>query len=108
MIHRYKRCVGITLFRWRQRQLEVWFCPRCEDIEPHCHPNIDSLIRLLWGTMKGTIGDKRGWVDFWRPYSIPAGVMHAAEIHSFTIFVNWEKWRNDIPVSSAAVDFTAV
>ena len=112
MIRRYKRCVGLALFRWNRRQLEIWFCPAGTEIEPHTHPHIDSTIRLLWGGMRGTIGDHEGYVDmedFFRPFHVPAGVRHSAHIgQGLTIFANWEVWRGDIPITSAAEDFTAV
>ena len=105
------------LFRWGRRQLEVWLCPAGEQIDPHVHSSIDSTIRLLWGCMQGQIADKKGWVtawsmwqkhDFFRPFTIPAGVKHSASIAEFTIFLNWENWRGEMPITSAAEDFTAV
>ncbi len=81
-------------------------------IESHIHQKIDSVIRILWGSMRGQIGDKRGVVtdlhDWLRAFHIPAGVVHSAYICEFTVFMNWERWTGDLPVKSAVDDFTAV
>lgn len=96
------------LFRCGRRQLEIWFCPYGVHIEPHSHPHIDSTIRMLWGDMDGTIGERRGWVQWWKPYLIPAGTVHSAKLWAFTIFTNWERWTGEEPITSAVEDFTAL
>jgi hypothetical protein len=62
--------------------------------------------------MDGSIGERSGWVtdqEHWgKPFHVPAGVMHCAKIWAFTIFINWEQWRHDVPLTSAADDFSAV
>lgn len=108
MIARHNRCVGVILFRFGTRQLELWWAPKGEFIEPHSHKHIDSTLLFLWGSINGSIGDKSGQVsyrDALRCFSIPAGVKHSAVVLSrFCLFLNWEKWttRN---VTSAAIDF---
>lgn len=108
MIEKHNRCIGVKLFRFRQWQLEMWFCPRKEVIEPHSHRNIDSTLIFLWGRITGTIGDKTGPVsyrDIFRRFPIPAGVTHTATVHSpFCVFLNWERWKTS-DVTSAALDF---
>lgn len=108
MIERHNRCIGIKLFRYGKFQLELWFAPRGEMIEPHCHPHIDCSLTFLWGSIVGTIGNKTGPVsyrDILRSFSIPAGVTHSAEVKSaFCLFLNWEKWKSET-VTSASIDF---
>lgn len=108
LVARHNRCVGITLFQWKRRKLEVWFIPKDEVIEAHKHDHIDSSIRLLFGYMTGQIADVRGHVIPWRAYPVPAGMKHSAVTSTFVIFANWERWTGDAEVTSAAVDFTAV
>lgn len=112
ILRRHNRCRGIVLFRWKRRQVEIWFCPKREEIEPHKHNNIDSTIVLLAGDMWGRIGDVRdgecGRVKRWTDYYVPAGMEHTATVGRFALFLNFEKWINDVPVTSAATDFSAV
>jgi hypothetical protein len=108
-MHRHNGCIGITLFRFGRRQLEVWYCPGGEVIKTHCHEKIDSTLIILAGEMEGTIGSrtgKTGWYDFLRRFRVPRGVLHSAKITGrFCIFANYERWTGR--PSSAAVDFTA-
>lgn len=110
MIERHNRCIGVKLFRLGVWQLELWFAPRGEFIEPHSHRQIDSTLVFLWGHILGTIGDKTGTVsyrDALRRFAIPAGVTHSATVYSpFCLFLNWEKWKTS-NITSAAIDFHA-
>ena len=105
---RHNRCRGITLFQWGRKKLEIWFVPADEEIESHKHINIDSSIRLLFGSMTGQIAEVRGIVKRWRAYQVPSGTPHSAVTSTFVIFSNWETWTGDCRMTSAATDFTAV
>jgi len=110
VINRHNRCIGLTLFRFRRRKLELWFCPSYEIIPDHVHEHIDSTIIMLAGGMWGRIGTRSryvGWLDMFRSFSIPKGVSHSAITGAFAVFANWEKWDTD-DVTSAAKDFKAV
>lgn len=108
MIHRHNKCVGLTLFRFGKRQLEIWWCPKGEEIESHIHQNIDSTLIILGGEMDGWIGSRHGrtgWYDFLRRFHVPAGTPHRAKVTgSFCLFANYERWS--CKPSSAAIDFT--
>lgn len=110
MIKRHNGCRGLTLWRWGRFQIELWFAPKGEVIEPHIHSRIDSSIVFLVGSMVGTIGGKTGlleWpADCFRRFNVPAGVKHSATITAFCMFANVERWKGD--VTSAADDFTAL
>lgn len=107
MIHRHNRCIGLILIRIGTRQLELWFCPRGEVIEPHSHPHIDSTLIILGGEMDGDINGRRGktgWYDFLRRFKIPAGTVHSAVVTGrFCLFANYERWVGK--PTSAAIDF---
>lgn len=107
MINRHNGCIGITLFRIGRRQLEIFYCPKGEVIEPHVHRNINSTLIMLGGGLDGKIGDrsgKTGWHDFLRRFHIPAGTVHSATvIGRFCLFANYEKWNGN--PTSAATDF---
>lgn len=112
MINRHNKCVGLTIFRLGRRQLELWYCPQGEIIEPHVHNKIDSTLIILGGSMTGYIGERHGrigWRDFLRFFFIPAGVVHGANITGrFCLFANFETWRKGDALTSAAIDFDAV
>lgn len=105
MIRKHKRCRGLRIWKWNSLQVEVWFCPSFEYIEPHVHERIDSTIVMLLGDMAGTIGKETGLVRHWKRYRVPAGVKHSASVGLFCIFANVERWQGE--PTSAADDFTA-
>lgn len=112
IFRRHNRVRGVRIWKWGTFQIEVWFCPKEEFIEPHVHQRIDSTLVLLAGEMLGTIRDKTGWVrcpeDRFRKFHVPAGTVHSAKIGRFCVFANIERWGWTGDVTSAADDFTAV
>ena len=106
-MRKHKRCRGIRLWKWGRFQIELWWFPQSEEIEPHVHKHIDSNIVLLYGVMSGNIGGQNGFPRTWKGYPVPAGVIHSAKAYTNCIFINIERWTSD-DVTSAAVDFTAV
>lgn len=108
MIHRHNRCLGLTLFRWGRRQVEIWFCPKGEIIERHSHAKIDSRIILMCGRMFGDIGTRYGHPRKFKSYLIPAGTGHGAKVERRCIFLNIETWKPRASVTSAAIDFESV
>jgi hypothetical protein len=106
VITRFQRCVGIKFFRLWRWQLEVWFCPRGEVIPLHSHQQCDSRITHWWGNVEWMLGDRRrtlgsqnvGWTRH-----VPAGHVHGAKCHTFSVFSNLEIWTGQ--PTSAAVDF---
>lgn len=47
-IHRYGPCIGITLFRFRRRQVELWWAPTDYATPEHSHENSDGEFLILW------------------------------------------------------------
>lgn len=105
-MRKHNRCRGIRLWKWNSFQIEVWFCPKDEEIEPHIHERIDSKIILLFGYMTGKIAETRGCVKVFQSYPVLAGTSHSAVTSTFCIFMNVERWQGK--PTSAAEDFTAV
>jgi len=107
LIHRHNRCLGLKLFRYRKTQIEIWFCPKGEQIEPHTHLEADITIVPLAGRMAGRIGERcgiAGWSDIFRRFCVPRGTVHSARMLSPCIFMGIERWNTDL-ISSAATDF---
>lgn len=105
-MRRHGRCRGLRIWKWNNFQIEVWFCPEDEEIEPHFHKHIDSKIVLLFGCMMGKIAEVRGHVKKFKAYPVPAETVHSAVMITACIFANIERWQGE--PSSAAEDFTAV
>ena len=106
MISRFQRCVGFRLFRLFRWQLEIWCRPKGEVIPLHVHEHCDSRITHWVGNVEWMMGDKRRTLSInnigWTRH-VPAGAVHGAKVHSFSIFTNLEKWTGR--PSSAAEDF---
>lgn len=105
---KYRGCRGFCLFKLGRIQVELWLCPRGENIYPHVHEHIDSTIIVLKGRLWGEIGKRFGTAKKFKSYHIPAGVRHAASMSGYTSvwFINIERWTCD--PTSAADDFTTV
>lgn len=56
-INRYNRCRSLS-FAIRCFQVEFWFCPKGEVIPEHRHPQIDSYVLALAGSMRWKLGDR--------------------------------------------------
>lgn len=105
MILRHGRCLGLRLFRWGRKQLEVWFAPMDERIEGHCHTQFDSKIVLIFGRAWGWNGSKTGNLKKFKVYDVPTQCWHSAYVFNSCVFFNLETWTGDKPMSSACVDF---
>lgn len=108
MIFRHNRSWGLLIHRWRKKQIEVWFCPKGEVIDPHVHRHVDSRIIWLGGKMFGMIANRSkmlGWKDIFTSYLIPRNVVHSGVIvGAFCAFANIETWDTN-QITSAATDF---
>lgn len=107
MIVRHNRCRGLKLWKWGHTQIELWWCPGGEVIEPHTHEEFDGLIVYLFGSMVFWTPTKRraiGWRDFLKTLKIPSGLAHGAIGRKpGCLFLNFERWKN--APTSAATDF---
>lgn len=112
MMIRSHGCFGLKLFRWKRKQLELWFCPGGTVIPDHVHKQIEVEMLIVAGCMNGRIGDRRGpvgWRDLLRRFYIPSGTVHGATVTGrFCLFASLETWKKGSAVTSAALDFTEV
>lgn len=116
MIKRYESCIGISFPAFRRCKIEVWYAPRGYEIKEHTHPNQDIKLRLLFGHNVRFHRRKRGHVcgeSFWatfrnigKVFTINAGDSHHFEVSNWPlIFLNVEKWKEGVEITSAAEDF---
>lgn len=119
MIERYQRCTGLRMPLWKDRQIELWFCPCGASIPPHVHRHVDSVILYLLGSMRVTVEQttrdvfgplrRRESTGRWMlaVKKIPAGVRHSAKVlGAFAVFLNYERCHGRRV--SAARDFVLV
>jgi len=115
MIHKVGPCWGITLWRWGNRKLELWYAPASYACVEHTHDDADSEITILYAKARRIyrrVGDK---VDAYiasskqyrgRWFSVRAGIPHAFEAgKSFMVFLNLQTYLKGKRVTSVAVDF---
>lgn len=104
MFIRFQNCLGLKLFRFRKWQVELWWCPRGEQLPTHSHPSMESRILFLAGSMIFTREEQTiilGAWDIFRNFRIKAGQNHSAEVVGpFGLFLNIETWTTE-PTSAA-------
>ena len=95
---------GLRLFRWGNRQLELWWFPAGEVVEDHVHQFTSVWLFFVLGRVtfwSAPTGTKRKVVTrFGSMLTIPRGVAHGAQINRPSIFLTYEKW-NEYPTTIA-------
>jgi quercetin dioxygenase-like cupin family protein len=109
ILHRHKDCRGITLLRHGRINIELWYVPAGQNIEPHSHKNFSSSIFILLGkglSCKIKEGVVKKTNEVRRLFSFSRDTVHWFESESKripTIFINVEKWNGE--PTSACKDF---
>jgi len=112
LINKHENCIGLTLFKWNQRRIEIWFCPSGYQIEEHSHPSEDVELVYIFGN---TIFFRRnllnGKYEEGKPKFLQKFTVMHFHSHGFTvgrlplIFINFQKFLNGYKPMSAAKDF---
>jgi len=116
LINRYGPCIGISLFRFRRTNYELWWCPAAYEIPEHCHPNQHIELRLIFGRTEFFRRSSKSGAfesapaqfpaDCGRVYSVPAGYFHKFNTGKCPlVFINKEQWLEGVEITSAATDF---
>lgn len=116
IINRYGPCVGVTLFRFRRLNIELWYCPANYTIVEHKHPSMDIELVLLFGWTTFMRRERKSDVQqcaaakfpfhACKKYTVPAGWFHSFSTGKVPlVFINVEKWKPNIKITSAAEDF---
>lgn len=117
LFNKYERCRGITLFARNNLRIELWFVPKGQDIRPHTHPNIDSFIVFLYGSVifrrkkpnesfaRHAFLNSRN--DRFRSFHVAPEDVHYFEDNTVKplIFLNIEIWKGNGKSQSASKDF---
>ena len=107
LVNRKFGCFGVKLFKLGRIQAELWFCPSSSYIQPHKHPNIDSIFIHLLGKaeiQRDYQAKKLPWFTWFEHHRIASNQIHSAIVPrgSIFIFLNIEKWSCE--PSSASKD----
>jgi hypothetical protein len=110
MIHRHRKLLGFTLWRWASLRWVLWLCPAGESIPTHTHHCMTASVRLLHGLMtwwKIAGRNRRTMLvaaTEWRhSFTIPEDVPHGAFAHLPSVFLVRESWVGD-PLPSVTCD----
>lgn len=117
IINRHEDCVGITLFKWGQRRIELWFCPSGYKIEEHSHPQEDVELMFLYGNTLFCRQKTDGKTpvesyyaqfpgDFGRVFTVKHDDSHWFNVgNKPLIFLNFQTFLKGYQPVSAATDF---
>lgn len=118
LINRHGPCVGIKLFSYGQRFVQLWYIPPGYTIEPHSHDDEDIELMYLCGKtvfFKDKGGDpivviperfKPRWYHIFRKFTVKAGTVHwFSTTNTPLIFINFSKFLPGNKPRSAAKDF---
>lgn len=124
-VARYGPCIGVTLFRWRRFKIELWYAPADFATPEHTHENSSSEFLILYARTRfiyrrtvdfiSTVDGKvryrtEGYVvnvpPFRRTLTVRAGTPHAFHRgESCMVWLCFERWKKNVPVTSVAEDF---
>lgn len=113
MINRHESCIGIVLFKWRQRFIQLWFCAGGYAIDPHSHPEEDIELMYLFGkttffryTNSKVESFKPRWYHVFRKFTVKAGVTHWFTASNVPlVFINFSTFKDGFTPKSAALDY---
>lgn len=125
LFNRHEKCVGLTLWRFGRRNVEIWYCPRGYEIKPHSHPN--ERIELMYIFGKTTFfrrkpdynfagywlpqeeSFKPKWYHIFRCFTVDYGQIHWFKVSNLPlIFINFSKFWQGYKPTSAAIDFKPI
>lgn len=99
MIHRHRKLVGLTVWRWGNQRWVLWLCPSGEEIPTHIHAGMHAVVRLVFGWMTWWKDEGRTRLSRMidgrgagRPFLVPAGQPHGARAHAWSMFIVREVW----------------
>lgn len=111
-------CRGITLFKRKNKRVELWVIPANYSITPHSHPQEDVELMYLFGDAAFYRQDTNGcpeefkpkWFrDVFRKFSVKHFHVHWFSVSKWPlVFINFQTFRNGAIPVSAAIDFKDV
>ena len=118
LFNRYESCWGLTLFRWFNKRVEIWFCAPGYKIIEHRHPMEDVELMFIFGQTifhRRSIYDnikedlKTNWRFFLLKFTVKHYHYHWFEVGKLPlIFINFQTFLNGAKPQSAAKDFLVI
>lgn len=118
LFNRHEKCIGLTLWSFGRKHIQIWYCPRGYTIEKHSHPDEDIELMYLFGSTvfwRGSSNEvltyfeesyKPKWHHFGRRFSVKAGMVHWFVVSKLPlIFINFSTFKQKNARRSAALDF---
>lgn len=114
LVDKHEGCVGLRLFKWGQRSVQLWYCPKGYTIEKHSHDLQDIELAFIYGQawfykLQHNIvksAKVAGLGNPFKTFSIPAGTVHWFSVSSRSLwFVNYARWKTGYTPTSASIDF---
>lgn len=117
LFNRHERCVGLTLFRWRRWNVEIWYCPKGYEVKPHSHNHEHIELMYLFGkttfsrlnidSQKSESFSPR-WYHMFRRFTVLPMQTHWFKVSSLPlVFINFATFLDGYQPTSASIDFYA-
>jgi len=127
LINRYEKCVGLTLWRFGQHNVELCNCPSDYEIKPHSHDNEHIELMYIFGrttfwrhgkdtakyikhnnpfvaTTYESFSPK--WYHIFRKFTVLPKQVHWFKVSNRPlIFVNFARFLDGHKPTSASIDF---
>jgi len=119
IINRHECCWGLTLWKWKQLRVELWYCPSGYEIKEHSHPKENVELMYLFGSttfyrrvlVAGKKTEKVEWAIMSKKFFGKTFSVKCFHSHWFTvgkwplIFINIQRFLPGYKPESAAKDF---
>lgn len=116
ILNKYGPCRGLTLFKWRQLRVELWYIPSGYSIVEHRHPSEDVELMYLMGSTDffrrsiktgiPEMAEVRWPRDFGKRYSVMNYHTHWFSVGKWPlVFINFQRFLPGLKPTSASVDF---
>jgi len=113
LFNTYGPCFGISIYRWKQFTIELWFVPPGYSIPKHSHPREDIELYHVFGkaVFCREFGNDLAKVTMplWsklKHFTVPQGWDHWFETNTtWLVFFNVAKWDCLQNPTSASKDF---
>lgn len=113
MINKHEKCIGIVLWKWKQKFIQLWYCPAMYQIKPHSHPEEDIKLMYIFGitVFFRVVNEQIEYFvprcyHIFRSFSVKAGVTHWFSPSPLPlIFISFSTFKKGFTPKSAALDF---
>lgn len=95
-VTRYEGALGITLWRWNRKKVEIWFAKKDYSPQEHAHDGCDGEFMVLYSKnrriYRKTMGDKPEWSSDYNCWMIPRFEIHEGDEYIANTPQVWGKW----------------